>query len=163
MIPMCRLRLHSLYRIYGPCCPLSPEKSLNLITHSLFSSLGPSDCMWQHRYRSTLTHQVMACCLTAPRHYLNQFWLIITMVLHHSLKGNNTENALESDHCNVIENHTFKIKALSPKKHWVKNHIAKFKKKCLGSKQLKQCIQTQQLMWYSLQWHHNWHDGISDH
>ena len=30
----------------------------------------------------------MACCLTAPRHYLNQCWLIIRKVLWHSHKGN---------------------------------------------------------------------------
>ena len=28
----------------------------------------------------------MACCLTAPSHYLNQCWLIISMVLWHSPK-----------------------------------------------------------------------------
>ena len=35
-------------------------------------SLLPSDTIWQHRYGSTLT-QVMACCLRAPSHYLNQW------------------------------------------------------------------------------------------
>ena len=32
MIPMYRLQLHGLY---GPGCPLSPERPLNSITHSL--------------------------------------------------------------------------------------------------------------------------------
>ena len=32
-----------------------------------------------YRTGSTLV-QVMACCLTAPSHYLNQYWLIITEV-----------------------------------------------------------------------------------
>ena len=31
--------------------------------------------------------QVMACCLTAPSHYLNQCWLINTTVLWHSSEG----------------------------------------------------------------------------
>ena len=31
----------------------------------------PSDVIWWYRYGSTLA-QVMACCLTAPSHYLNQ-------------------------------------------------------------------------------------------
>ena len=31
----------------------------------------PGDSIWQHRIRSTLP-QVMACCLMAPNHYLNQ-------------------------------------------------------------------------------------------
>ena len=48
-------------------------------------SLLPSDGVWRHRSRSTLT-QVMACCLTAPNHYLKQCWLLIKYVLWHSLK-----------------------------------------------------------------------------
>ena len=35
MIPMYRLWLHGLYGLYGPRRPLSPERLLNLITHSL--------------------------------------------------------------------------------------------------------------------------------
>ena len=46
---------------------------------SRFNSLCPSDAIWQHRSGSTLA-QVMACCLTAPSHYLNQCWLIISEV-----------------------------------------------------------------------------------
>ena len=42
-------------------------------------SLRPSDAIWQHRSGSTLA-QVMDCCLTAPSHYLNQCWLIISKV-----------------------------------------------------------------------------------
>ena len=45
-----------------------------------FNSLRPSDTIWRHRSGSTLA-QVMACCLTAPSHYLNQYWLIISEVL----------------------------------------------------------------------------------
>ena len=48
--------------------------------------------LWQHRSGSTLD-QVMACCLMAPSHYLNQCWLIIKEVLWHSPKGNFTGNA----------------------------------------------------------------------
>ena len=40
----------------------------------------------EHRSGSTLA-QVMACCLTAPSHYLNQCWLIIRKVLWHSSEG----------------------------------------------------------------------------
>ena len=43
----------------------------------LVDSLWPSDTIWRHKYGSTLA-QVMACCLTAPSHYLNQCWLIIS-------------------------------------------------------------------------------------
>ena len=50
---------------------------------TIFNSLGPSDAIWRWRSGSTLI-QVMACCLTAPSHYLNQCWLIIGKVLWHS-------------------------------------------------------------------------------
>ena len=50
-------------------CLLVPWERLN--------SLCPSDAIWRHRSRSTLA-QVMACCLTAPSHYLKQCWLIIS-------------------------------------------------------------------------------------
>ena len=39
------------------------------------NSLRPSDAKWRQRSGSTLV-QVMACCLTAPSHYLNLCWLI---------------------------------------------------------------------------------------
>ena len=40
---------------------------------------------------STLA-QVMACCLTAPSHYLNQCWLIICKIQSHSSDGNFTRD-----------------------------------------------------------------------
>ena len=55
------------------------------------NSLWPSDAIWRHRSMSTLA-QVMACCLTAPSHYLNQCWLMISEVLWHSPNTNSTEN-----------------------------------------------------------------------
>ena len=67
-----------------------------------FNSLWPSDVIWGHRYWSILA-QVMACCLTAPSHYLNQCWLIISMHPWRLSKGNfprdtpavNLENQLQ--------------------------------------------------------------------
>ena len=47
----------------------------------------PSDTIWQHRCGPKLD-QAMACCLTAPSHYLNQCWLMIRKVRWHSPKGN---------------------------------------------------------------------------
>ena len=54
---------------------------LAIIKH--INSLWPSDTIWRHESGSTLA-QVMACCLTAPSHYLNQCWLIISGVQWHS-------------------------------------------------------------------------------
>ena len=66
---------------------LPPWKLLFFILQdvSWINSLGPSDTIWQQRSGSTLA-QVMACCLTAPSHYLNQCWLIIIEVEWHSSK-----------------------------------------------------------------------------
>ena len=50
------------------------------------NSLWPSDAIRRQGPESTLA-QVMACCLTAPGHYLNQCWLIIIKVLWHSSEG----------------------------------------------------------------------------
>ena len=62
--------------------------------HCFFNSLRPSDAIWRQGSRSTLV-QVMACCLTAPSHYLNQCWLIISEVQRHSL-GRNFMRVLKS-------------------------------------------------------------------
>ena len=52
-------------------------------------TLWPSDTIWRHRSGSTLP-QVMAWCLTAPNHYQNLCWLLISEVLWHSPKNNFT-------------------------------------------------------------------------
>ena len=54
------------------------------------NSLWPSDAISRQGSRSTLV-QVMACCLTAPSHYLNQCWLIITKVQWCLSEGNFAE------------------------------------------------------------------------
>ena len=45
--------------------------------HLTINSLWPSDVIWRNRSGSTLV-QIMACCLTAPSHYLNQCWLFVS-------------------------------------------------------------------------------------
>ena len=56
------------------------------------NSLSPRDTLWQHRSESTLA-QVMACCLTAPSHSLNQCWFLISEDLWHSPESNFTTSA----------------------------------------------------------------------
>ena len=66
----------------------------NIIYHLWYlslNSLGPSDAIWRQRSGSTLV-QVMACCLTAPSHHLNQCWLIISKIQLHSSDGNSTRH-----------------------------------------------------------------------
>ena len=62
------------------------DSTLKTILVALINSLWPSNAIWWQRSGSTLA-QVMACCLTAPSHYLNQCWLIISKVLWHSSEG----------------------------------------------------------------------------
>ena len=57
-------------------------------TYKWFNPLWPNDVIWHHRIWSTL-FQIMACCLMAPSHYLNQCWLIISDVFWHSPQGLN--------------------------------------------------------------------------
>ena len=57
----------------------------------VINSLWPSDAIWWERSGSTLA-PVMACCLTAPSHYLNQCWLIISKVLWCSCEDNFTRD-----------------------------------------------------------------------
>ena len=78
---------------------------------SLINSLWPSDAILR-RTGSTLV-QVMACCLTAPSHYLNQCWLIIREILWHSPEGNFTGND-QDIYPYEFENDKFKITATSP-------------------------------------------------
>ena len=83
----------------------------------VINSLRPGDTIW-HRTRSTLA-QVMACCLTAPSHYLNQCWLIISKVHWHSYEGNLTQDTLAINHLHYLENYLSKLSFKSPRGQWV--------------------------------------------
>ena len=56
------------------------------------NSLRPSDAIWRHWSGSTWA-QVMAYCLTAQSHYLNQCWLNINGVLWYLPYNNFTDSA----------------------------------------------------------------------
>ena len=73
----------------------------------ILNSLRPSDTI-------TLA-QVMACCLTAPRYYLNQCRLIISQIQLHTCEGNLTRNATAINHHIYFENHLSKISFKSPR------------------------------------------------
>ena len=69
----------------------------NKFSHRVFiNTVWPSDVIWRHRSESTLA-QVVACCLTAPSHYLNQCWLIISKIQLHSSDGNFRDTAVIND------------------------------------------------------------------
>ena len=63
----------------------------------------------------------MACCLTAPSHYPNQCWLIISKIQWHSSEGNFTRDILAINHIRLLENYVSKISIKSPRGRWVKN------------------------------------------
>ena len=83
------------------------------------NSLGPSDAISRHISGLTLA-QVMACCLTAPSHYLNQCWPIISHVLWHPLQGNFTMKLNIAITDMPLKNYYFNITAISPRGQWVK-------------------------------------------
>ena len=58
-------------------------------------------CLFPEHRSEPKWAQLMARCLTAPSHYLNQYWLVISRALCHSPKGNS--NGHDSNHCNAFE------------------------------------------------------------
>ena len=82
------------------------------------NSLWPRDFIWRQGSRSTLG-QVMACCLTAPSHYLNQCWPMISEVLWHSPDSNFTENTEDIYRRNEFEIYLFDTVVKFPRGQWV--------------------------------------------
>ena len=66
--------------------------AISVTTCPFLDALWTSDANWWQRSELTLA-QVMACCLKAPSHYLNQCWLITKGVLWHSNESNFTRSA----------------------------------------------------------------------
>ena len=56
----------------------------------------------------------MACCLTAPSHYLTPYWLAINKVLWYSFQGNVYWNTQDTNPQVVFEIDSFEITAISP-------------------------------------------------
>ena len=65
----------------------------------------------------------MACCLTAPSHYLHQSWLIISKVLWHSSEGIVIRRTEYTNQYNKIENYILRIAFRSPRGQRVKVEI----------------------------------------
>ena len=83
------------------------------------NSLRPSDAIWRQWSWTTLA-QVMACCLTAPSHYLNQCWLIIRGVLWHTSESSFAGIAQGIDSGYEFEKDILKNIFKSPRGQWVK-------------------------------------------
>ena len=66
---------------------------------------------------STLAH-VMACCLTAQSHFLNQYWPIIKGVLWHSFGSYSTRSLHKRNPQDMFRDHKFKIITTSLSGPW---------------------------------------------
>ena len=86
---------------------------------NVVNSLRPSDAIWRQWSWTTLA-QVMACCLTAPSHYLNQCWLIIRGVLWHTSESSFAGIAQGIDSGYEFEKDILKNIFKSPRGQWVK-------------------------------------------
>ena len=83
--------------------------------------------IWRHISESTLV-QTMAWCLTAPSHYLNQRWLIISEILWHAPQRNFTVIDQVDILYSEFENYNFKITATPRRGQWVsRGHISESK------------------------------------
>ena len=85
---------------------------------AIVNSLRPSDAIWRQWSWTTLA-QVMACCLTAPSHYLNQCWLIIRGVLWHTSESSFAGIAQGIDSGYEFEKDILKNIFKSPRGQWV--------------------------------------------
>ena len=93
-----------------------PYFVVNILLYALsLKFIVPSNTIWWQRSGSTLA-QVMACCLTAPSHYLNQCWLITKGFMWYSFESNFIRIAQDIE----SENYTFKIISASRVGRWVK-------------------------------------------
>ena len=108
-----RFATHSMLLSSKIC---SQQTNIFLLHQNLrINSLWPSDAIWRQRSGSTLA-QVLACCLMAPSHYLNQCCLLIKEVLWPYSTANTPDTILY-----MFDNYNFKITAISPRGQWVKH------------------------------------------
>ena len=71
--------------------------SNHIVSWIIINSLWPSNAIWRHRFGSILA-QIMACCLVAPSHCVNQSWLVINLVWWHQSQGNFMRDIAASNH-----------------------------------------------------------------
>ena len=108
----------SVYLQMEQCWQLSLACFLHI--PMVIDSLWPSDVTWRHRFGSTLA-EVMAWCLTAPSHYMNKCWLIISKVLCQSSNGIIIRKSEDINMHSKVEICIFKIAPQSPRDQWVKD------------------------------------------
>ena len=80
------------------------------------NSSWPDHAIW-YKSGSTMAKE-MACCLTAPNHYLNQYWFIINGFCGTYLRAITQE---EFNSVHELGNYISKIIATSPMAQWVES------------------------------------------
>ena len=77
------------------CISSSLSSTTNFVRYGTrhMNSLWHSDVVWWHRSGSILALEIV-CCLTAPRHYLNQCQLLMSEVHWHSPECDFTASGL---------------------------------------------------------------------
>ena len=101
------------------CTALHHNISCNeLLLFTAVNSLWPDDAIWRQRSESALA-QVMACCLTAPSHYLNQCWFIISKVQWHPSESKFRKNTSDINHWKNFEIFLSKFSFKYPMGQWV--------------------------------------------
>ena len=89
-----------------------------IINWTYFNSMWPSTAIWRHRPQLTLA-QLMACCLAAPSHYLNQCWLIISDIRLRAISQEIPEPSIAKISLKITSKKS-KISLKSPWGQWVK-------------------------------------------
>ena len=74
------------------------QNIINFFRPQYVNSLWLIEAAW-HRRTCLIFVQLMPCCLAAPNHYLNQWWLIISEVFRHSPEGKLQEILKISHYC----------------------------------------------------------------
>ena len=99
------------------CTNTSHGFSKNSYGHNEINSLWPV-LIWQQSSGSSLA-QVMACCLMAPNHYLDQCWLIIQIGFC-GTQTNFTGSVQDIKSWNEFEKYTGKVTSMCLSAQWVK-------------------------------------------
>ena len=94
-----RIWCHEATSPYPSQCWLCSRSPYGITGPQWVNPLWPSDAICRHRSGSTL-NQVMAFCLVAPSHYLNQCWHINNKIQWYPSQVNFTKNTLAINQLN---------------------------------------------------------------
>ena len=110
---------------------ISIRKNWNIRFNCCWNTyISSTHCGLLTSYGNTDLVQVMAWCLTAPSHYLNQCWLLISGVLWNPSESNSIARA-QAIILHELESYILKITVISTRGHCVITVYTKNKTPCL--------------------------------